>query len=116
MIAKHDILWEGSRYWVGRLAIGKRDRRIVTQVYKIGSVASESIETYAGGKDGESIAVARAKYLEQRDERKYEAEKDSFRLERPEMFAYRILAYLSRFGGSGCWPVELVGLAREVKR
>jgi hypothetical protein len=112
--AERNIVWEGKRFWVMRN--GGSKRKPVTQIMKIGSVASEAVETYSPGADGESIAVVRAKWLEDRAEAKYEAEKDAFRLEQPEMFAYRIVAYLSRFGGQGCWPVELVELAKVAQR
>ncbi len=49
-------------------------------------------------------------------EHEREIEMQVFRLERPEMFAYRIVAYLSRFGPQGCWPVELVNLAKLAQR
>lgn len=108
--AERNIVWEGKRFWV--LRNGGSKRRPVTQIMKIGHTVSESVETYSPGVDGESIAVVRAKWLEDRAEMKYEEEKDGFRLERPEMFAYRVVAYLSRYGGQGCWPAGLVELAR----
>jgi hypothetical protein len=114
MINERDIVWEGKRFWV--LRNGGSKRKPVTQIMKIGHVASEAVETYPAGADGESIAVVRAKYLEQRAEAKYEAEKDEFRLEQPEMFAYRIVAYLSGFGSQGCWPVELVEMAKVAQQ
>lgn len=114
MAHERDIVWEGKRFWV--LRYGGSKRKPITQIMKIGHVASESVETYAAGKDGESIAIARAKYLEQRALDKAEAEMQEFRLERPEMFAYRIVAYLSRYGSQGCWPVELVDLAKVAQQ
>lgn len=111
---ERDIVWEGTRFWVLRSHPFKR--KPVTQIMKIGRVVSEAVETYAAGSDGESIAVARAKYLEARAVAKYEEEKQSFRLERPDMFAYRVVAYLSRYGSQGCWPVELVELAKQAQR
>jgi DNA-directed RNA polymerase subunit RPC12/RpoP len=54
MANERDILWEGKRFWVTR---GGSKGRPVTQVMKIGSVVSESVETYSPGADGESIAV-----------------------------------------------------------
>jgi hypothetical protein len=112
MTKERDIVWEGKRFWVLRVS----GRKPVTQIMKIGNVASESVETYSPGADGESIAVVRAKWLEDRAEAKYEAEKDEFRLEQPEMFAYRVVAYLSRFGGEGCWPVGLVEMAKVAQQ
>lgn len=110
----HDILWEGKFYWVLRSHPFRG--KPVTQVMKTGSVVSESVETYKPGADGESIAIARAKYLENRAQEKYERDRQEFRLERPAMFAYRVVAYLSKYGSQQCWPQPLVELAKEAQR
>lgn len=70
--AERNIVWEGKRFWV--LRNGGSKRRPVTQIMKIGSVVSESVESYSPGVDGESIAVVRAKWLEDRANAKAEAE------------------------------------------
>src|ERR1700750_1737260 len=95
--AERNIVWEGKRFWVMRN--GGSKRRPVTQIMKVGLVASEAVETYSPGADGESIAVVRAKWLEDRADARHEEEMDRWRMESPEKFAYRILAYLSRYGG-----------------
>lgn len=68
--AEHNIVWEGKRFWV--LRNGRSKWRPVTQIMKIGPTASEAVETYSPGADGESIAVVRAKWLEDREEAKAE--------------------------------------------
>ena len=54
-----DIMYEGARYWVGR----DREHKAYV-VYKKGAYYSVSDSAYHMNKDGLSIALVRAKYLE----------------------------------------------------
>jgi hypothetical protein len=98
---ERNIIWEGSRYWVLRVPATRpfkgRAKAAHTQVFKIGATASESVETYPPGADGESIAIARAKYLEARAVEKYEEAMYAWRMEDPAKFIYRVCAYLSKY-------------------
>lgn len=54
-----DILWEGKRYWVGRV---RSVKGYPYEVLRLGVTHSVSLEAYPDA----SLAIARAKYLDTR--------------------------------------------------
>jgi len=98
-MTERDIKFEGTRFWVGA------DKKAYT-VYKIGSVASESVQSFAKTADGLSLAIAYAKYKDSAAQTKYEDEMNKWRMESPDKFLIRICQYLHRYYPDALYIIE----------